>query len=418
MKTAKSILFLFFLSLFFVFQVLGATITSLSTDKSSYTPGSVVVISGTVTPPGTGVAIQVKSPSGSTAWIDSVTSDSSGSFSLSFTLRSDAELGTYTVYATVPPGVTKTTTFTVSTGPPLPPPPPPPTLKKSSITIYSSSSNVTVNENVTIFGSLNPSLTNEKITISIVSPSGSYTVEAKTKEGNYSYTLNLTLPGTWYFRASWSGNSEYYSCQSQTISVLAITKSKLSLTIAPKLAGVNDTVIIYLTSAPLLSNKNVDLLYSYNSSGWQLLTSAKTNQNGSATFIVFLSNVGNYSFMVQWKGDELSYPSTSNVVSLTVIRKLSAEEFLRAFEQISNLTLALSKSELKIMNLTTNLSLLQNQTNALRLNLTIVQEQLKNESAKVNDLQSKLLTYSAGSFVFGLIVGALAIYILIKFFLK
>jgi len=414
MKTAKSILFLFFLSLFFVFQVLGATITSLSTDKSSYTPGSVVVISGTVTPPGTGVAIQVKSPSGSTVWIDSVTSDSSGSFSSSFTLHSDAELGTYTVYATVSGG-TKTTTFTVSTGPP---PPPPPTLKKSSITIYSSSSNVTVNENVTIFGSLNPSLTNEKITISIVSPSGSYTVEAKTKEGNYSYTLNLTLPGTWYFRASWSGNSEYYSCQSQTISVLAITKSKLSLTIAPKLAGVNDTVIIYLTSAPLLSNKEVDLLYSYNSSSWQLLTSAKTNQNGSATFIVFLSNVGNYSFMVQWKGDELSYPSTSNVVSLTVIRKLSAEEFLRAFEQISNLTLALSKSELKIMNLTTNLSLLQNQTNALRLNLTIVQEQLKNESAKVNDLQSKLLTYSAGSFVVGLIIGALAIYILIKFFLK
>jgi len=417
MKIAKSILFLFFLSLFFVFQVLGATITSLSTDKSSYTPGSVVVIRGTVTPPGTAVGIQVKSPSGSTAWIDSVTSDSSGSFSSSFTLHSDAELGTYTVSASVS-GDTKTTTFTVSTGPPLPPPPPPPTLKKSSITIYSSSSNVTVNENVTIFGSLNPSLTNEKITISIVSPSGSYTVEAKTKEGNYSYTLNLTLPGTWYFRASWSGNSEYYSCQSQTISVLAITKSKLSLTIAPKLAGVNDTVIIYLTSAPPLSNKNVDLLYSYNSSSWHLLTSAKTNQNGSATFIVFLSNVGNYSFMVQWKGDELSYPSTSNVVSLTVIRKLSAEEFLRAFEQISNLTLALSKSELKIMNLTTNLSLLQNQTNALRLNLTIVQEQLKNESAKVNDLQSKLLTYSVGSFVFGLIIGALAIYILIKFFLK
>jgi len=418
MKTAKSILFLFFLSLFFVFQVLGATITSLSTDKSSYTPGSVVVISGTVTPPGTAVGIQVKSPSGSTAWIASVTSDSStGSFSSSFKLASDAELGTYTVYATVSGG-NKTTTFTVSTGPPPPPPPPPPTLKKSSITIYSSSSNVTVDENITIFGSLNPSLTSEKITISIVSPSGSYTVEAKTKEGNYSYTLNLTLPGTWYFKASWSGNSEYYSCQSQTISVLAITKSKLSLTIAPKLAGINDTVIIYLTSVPLLSNKEVDLLYSYNSSSWQLLTSAKTNQNGSATFIVFLSNVGNYSFMVQWKGDELSYPSTSNVVSLTVIRKLSTEEVLRAFEQISNLTLALSKSELKIMNLTTNLSLLQNQTNALRLNLTIVQEQLKNESAKVNDLQSKLLTYSAGSFVFGLIVGALAIYILIKFFLK
>ena len=417
MKTAKSILFLFFLSLFFVFQVLGATITSLSTNKSSYTPGSVVVISGTVTPPGTPVAIQVKSPSGSTVWIDSVTSDSSGSFSSSFTLPSSAELGTYTVYASVSGG-NKTTTFTVSTGPPPPPPPPPPTLKKSSITIYSSSSNVTVNENITIFGSLNPSLTNEKITISIVSPSGSYTAKVTTKGGNYSYTLNLTLPGTWYFKASWSGNSEYYSCQSQTISVLAITKSKLSLTIAPKLAGVNDTVIIYLTSVPLLSNKNVDLLYSYNSSSWQLLTSAKTNQNGSATFIVFLSNVGDYSFMVQWKGDELSYPSTSNVVSLTVIRKLSTEEVLRAFEQISNLTLALSKSELKIMNLTTNLSLLQNQTNALRLNLTIVQEQLKNESAKVNDLQSKLLTYSAGSFVFGLIVGALAIYILIKFFLK
>ncbi|MGC8935034.1 MAG: MG2 domain-containing protein [Thermoproteota archaeon] len=414
MKTVKRILFLFLLFLLFVFPVFGATITSLSTDKSSYTPGSVVVISGTVTPPGTAVGIQVKSPSGSTVWIDSVTSSSTGSFSSSFTLPSSAELGVYTVYASAE-GSSKTTTFTVSTGPP---PPPPPTLKKSSITIYASSTNVTVNENITIFGSLNPALTNEKITISITSPSGSYTVKVTTKGGNYSYTFNLTLPGTWYFKASWSGNSEYYPCQSQVISVLAVTKSKLSLAIAPKLAGVNDTVIIYLTSAPPLSNKKVDLLYSYNLSGWQLLTSAKTNQNGSATFIVFLSNVGNYSFIVQWKGDEFSYPSSSNVVSLTVIRKLSAEEVLKAFEQVSNLTLALSKSELKIMNLTTNINLLQNQTNVLRLNLTKVQEQLKNESAKVKDLQSKLLTYSAGSFVVGLIVGALAIYILLKFFLK
>ena len=108
-----------------IFASLGVVLASItvSTDKSSYTPGSVVVISGT-TSPNTPVGIQVKTPSGSTVWIDSVTSDSSGRFSSSFTLRSDAELGTYTVYASTSSG-TATCTFTV-TSPPSPPPPPPP----------------------------------------------------------------------------------------------------------------------------------------------------------------------------------------------------------------------------------------------------------------------------------------------------
>ena len=110
------------------FSAYAASVT-VKTDKSQYYQGDAVHISGTA-PAGSQVAIQVKDPGGSTIFVDQVTA-SGGTFSTSFRLKSNAKLGTYTVYASCSAGKATTTFKVVSRpGPPPAPPGPAPTGKE------------------------------------------------------------------------------------------------------------------------------------------------------------------------------------------------------------------------------------------------------------------------------------------------
>ena len=83
-------------------RLLGSPIT-VSTDKDTYHPGDRVVVRGTAQP-GSLVAIQVTDPQGLTVWVDQQKASSDGKFTSSFRLKSDARLGTYTVYASASEG--------------------------------------------------------------------------------------------------------------------------------------------------------------------------------------------------------------------------------------------------------------------------------------------------------------------------
>lgn len=76
-------------------------IVLLMTNKRFYYKGQVVVIRGRASL-NEYVAIQVKSPSGRTVWIDIVVATPGGTFICLFRLWEDAEYGEYIVYATPP----------------------------------------------------------------------------------------------------------------------------------------------------------------------------------------------------------------------------------------------------------------------------------------------------------------------------
>jgi len=92
-----------FAVLAFAFTLQGALAYSVTvaTDKSSYSRGAMVIISGTVTPQDAGVyvGVEVRGPGGGTAWIDMVETDSSGNYVSPFRLDPSAPYGVYTVYA-------------------------------------------------------------------------------------------------------------------------------------------------------------------------------------------------------------------------------------------------------------------------------------------------------------------------------
>lgn len=188
---------------------------TVGTDKSQYTPGSIVTVSGTITPAGAGidVGIEVRSPSSLAVWIDAVKTQAGGTFSSQFQLAADAAYGTYTVHASVS-GSHGQSTFNV--GAPAPPPPPaPPT---SAVTIAVSKSLVEVGESVVISGavSLAGVIT---VTIQVSSGSGPWTTLAQvpsSASGAYSYqwtppgvevvySLRSTIPASGVYPSATSG---------------------------------------------------------------------------------------------------------------------------------------------------------------------------------------------------------------------
>ncbi|MEM2475365.1 MAG: MG2 domain-containing protein [Thermofilaceae archaeon] len=96
---------------------------TVSLSKGTYRPGETVTltIQGKASK---NYGIQVVDPVGALVAVKQITTDSGGKASFSFTLPSDARLGTYTIYV-AGGGESATVTFTVEAAPPPPAPPPP-----------------------------------------------------------------------------------------------------------------------------------------------------------------------------------------------------------------------------------------------------------------------------------------------------
>ncbi|MEM2410313.1 MAG: hypothetical protein QXF87_07325 [Thermofilaceae archaeon] len=96
---------------------------TISLSKGTYRPGETVTLT-IQGKPNTIYGIEVGGPGGAVVILYQITTDSGGKASFSFTLPSDAGLGTYTVYV-AGGGESATVTFTVEAAPPPPAPPPP-----------------------------------------------------------------------------------------------------------------------------------------------------------------------------------------------------------------------------------------------------------------------------------------------------
>jgi hypothetical protein len=139
---------------------------TVSTNQPIYSPGSSVLISGSLANggapvPSAPVSVVVQKPSGAMIFVDMPTTGSNGRFSTAFALPPSADLGQYTVTAAYQDGNTQTsftvaqvtttssstTSSSITTSSPPPPPPPPVTTTQvttsSSATASSSSSAAT-----------------------------------------------------------------------------------------------------------------------------------------------------------------------------------------------------------------------------------------------------------------------------------
>jgi len=124
------------------------------------------------------------------------------------------------------------------------------TLTSSTITLTVSSTFAIQGSTITLSGQLTPSLPNENITIYVKIGNSPWTVADITAtdfHGKFTYVLNLNEAGTYYVRASWSGNDNYAGTDSPTINVTVLPAYLIILfIIIVVLACVGG--VIYLTS--------------------------------------------------------------------------------------------------------------------------------------------------------------------------
>jgi hypothetical protein len=74
---------------------------------------------------------------------------------------------------------------------------------------------------LTIYGSISPAYPNQSVAVYLSQDQISYSVFRTETDnvGNYSFSWNLTSPGTYYIKTSWSGTSDYAGADSETLTV-------------------------------------------------------------------------------------------------------------------------------------------------------------------------------------------------------
>src|SRR4030043_623082 len=97
-------------------------------------------------------------------------------------------------------------------------------LNSSSISINLSSDLLDIDDNertLTISGSISPAYPNESIAVYFSQDRIHYNASKTETDdlGEYSFSWNLTSPGTYYIKTSWSGTSDYAGADSETLTV-------------------------------------------------------------------------------------------------------------------------------------------------------------------------------------------------------
>ncbi len=97
-------------------------------------------------------------------------------------------------------------------------------LTPSSISINLSSEPLEITSlkrTLTISGSISPACPNENVTVYFSQDLISYNASRTETDdqGNYSFSWDLTSPGTYYIKTSWSGTSDYAGADSETLTV-------------------------------------------------------------------------------------------------------------------------------------------------------------------------------------------------------
>lgn len=298
---------------------------AVTTDKSSYNPGNTVIISGSGFTPGAQVIIEVLSPTGKRVWLDQVPVNPQGAFTSTFSLPSDADTGTYTLYASAP-GESAQRTFSVTTPtpPPPPPPPPPPTYITPNLTIALSNYEVNFGRSVTVFGKITPALS---ASIAIMTSSdGSQWETALTttsnSSGHYSTQWYPPRPGTFYLRAQFFGMGTYLACISSSVS-LSVLRIEGFLTLRPESQRLTlgGKASFEGELLPRLRTE-IAVRVSTDRTTWTPLMSVTTNEMGKFSFSWEPTVLGSYFVRAYWAGDELHEGANSPICEVEVVRQL------------------------------------------------------------------------------------------------
>lgn len=138
-------------------------------------------------------------------------------------------------------------------------------------------------------------------------------------DGYYSYNWAPPHAGTYYIRAVWSGNDNYYGNTSSTITLTVNpAPTLLTTTLSANTITYGSTITITASMTPALQGRNVTIQYSDDSITWYTLDLGTTDSAGQYACSWNPPNVGTYYIRSTWYGEADYLGANSISQQLTV----------------------------------------------------------------------------------------------------
>ncbi|RLF08593.1 MAG: hypothetical protein DRJ64_00745, partial [Thermoprotei archaeon] len=162
-------------------------------------------------------------------------------------------------------------------------------------------------------------------------------------------------------------------------------------------AGVNDSVLVYVEVFPRVEGKDIVIQYRLNDSGW-ISHTLSTNEYGWCLWKIKLNETGYYEFKAVWEGDQYYLPNTSDVVKILVrASPLSVEEYESAITQVEKLSREIVEKS-RLLNdtlkekkaLEEKVSDLNSMVSELKAKVSSLEESLAEKSLALNKTLSEL----------------------------
>jgi len=325
---AKPFLISVLLMIGILIHVVSALSITVSTDKSAYSKGETVKVTGSIQGASSypvSFIWEAKDSKGSRIDLGQATTDNNGKFSFSFIIKSSSSLGKATIIISYS-GITASKNLYIK--------------EQSSLSISASPTSIIVGSKVTISGKLTPNIQGVKIRILVYS-SGSWKELATTStnsEGRYSYTWTISREGTYRIKATWNGNDKYFESSSKEISI-KVTKPKPILSIRVSASKVNLNGTIKVTGSLTLV-KNAKVILSIKDPTGKVIKREISVTNGKFSYVFKPDKIGRWTIKAIWSGNS-EYRSTESRTLSVIVTKASSNlkifvypEKIKAFEKI------------------------------------------------------------------------------------
>jgi hypothetical protein len=190
----------------------------------------------------------------------------------------------------------------------------------SAISCFLSSSSITIESSVTIYGAISPSLTSPtSVTIWVYTEAwNTLTTVTSNSDGSYSYLWTPTEVRQYLVKASWPGDYQYAGATSSEVS-LSVNKipTTISCDVSPKSLKQGETIAI--SGSISHAHEGVTVTLTFTKPKGTIFTRTVTTDSAGAFTDNYAPDVaGLWNVSASWQGDWNHEGATSQTVSFTV----------------------------------------------------------------------------------------------------
>jgi hypothetical protein len=209
----------------------------------------------------------------------------------------------------------------------------------SSVSVSLSSTSIAYGQSVTVSSQIAPSYSDGTTTLQYSTDGVNWKNIASGTPSNGYYSNTWTPPAatTYYIRATWSGNLNYYDSTSST-QTLTVNRAATTLTttLSATTISYGESVTITASMAPQLQGRLVQIQYGVDDANWYFLSSGTTNSNGQYDYS-WTPAIGTYYLRSTWAGDNNYNSAISSSQTLDVVAPPLSVNLVQPFDR-ANIT--------------------------------------------------------------------------------